>query len=203
MIRVRRSHLEAFRNITRSEWGDESELIAAIKGEGSSNWRMDAGTAWHNAIERGILSSHGFSFNEEDANMARGILGIGRWEVPGSKVYQLDDGEEIEVTAQADHIRGLVIQDNKTKFSQANPQDYEGALQWRIYLDVHECDIFTYHLWSFADPDENGWCKFRGHLSFSYNRYPGMEEEIKEWLYEFKEWAKFKGVAQYLEGAMA
>jgi hypothetical protein len=207
MIRVRRSFLEEFRCCVATDYGDEEALIRAIRGNPDPpNWRMEAGTAWHACLERPDLTyrfgadSHQYgqyTFAGEAVKAALDVLGPGLWEVPGSRVFHTEAGP-VEVTCTADHVRGLVIQDQKTKFSPADPADYEDALQWRFYLAVHGARVFRYNLWEFRDPDPAGFCELKGLLSFNFWHYPGLDDECRAWAGRFAAWAEGRGLTEFL-----
>lgn len=49
---ARVSHIESFRRVMQTEFGDEGELIRAVKGTPDApNWMMLAGTAWHAVLD--------------------------------------------------------------------------------------------------------------------------------------------------------
>jgi hypothetical protein len=208
MIRVRRSILELFRECTTTDYGDEAELVAAVRGEPvPPNWYMEAGTAWHAVLENPSKTfdfdtdrhtSGKFSFPGSAVETARKHLpASGLREIPGSRIFPTPLGP-VEVTCTADLVSGLTCHDHKTKFSPADPADYEEALQWRFYLAVHGCTEFRYHLWEFRDPDDEGFCALKGSSHFSFWKYPHLERDCAAWCSQFRQWLEVKGLAEFL-----
>lgn len=217
MIRVRRSHLDKFRELVTTEYGDQAELESAIRGNPSApSWQALAGTAWHAVlatpekfcrVNRDLPAIHKDScyyrvdddhlFHADDVTKARAILGPGDFEVTRRKVYNIGN-LPVEVEATVDHIYGLVVKDSKTRFGTLNPEDYDRSLQWRFYLDIHDCDVFEYHLWR-MDDKEAPWFSLREHLSFSQRPYPGMVDELHRWLRDFVAWVMDRDLLQYLQ----
>lgn len=220
MIRVRRSTLEEFRRLVETEWGDEARLAAYIEAgqtDPSPNWQARAGTAWHAVLEDPEShydfetdvyavpdDSHPagcYRFASADVNAAALlVLGQGDWEVEARIIYQTSAGP-VEVSCTADHRAGLVVSDNKTKWgSAADIADYEDALQWRLYLEAHKCDVFRYLFWEFREPDEAGFCELRNFWSCRFWRYDRMSEDCRQWCDRFARWAKARGLLRHLTG---
>lgn len=207
MIRVRRSFLEEFRVLVATDYDDEGALVRAIQGNPDPpNWMMEAGTAWHACLEHpertyrfeADLHQYGvYTFAAEAVTVGRQLLGPGVWELPGSRVFETDAGP-VEVTCTADHVRGLVIQDQKTKFTLPYPEDYEDALQWRFYLAVHGAKVFRYNLWHHKEPTPEGFCELKDVVSFNFWAYPGLDDECREWAGRFAAWAESRGLTRYL-----
>lgn len=214
-MRISTTMLESFRRVLFTEYGSEAELIAQVRGEPfPKRWQMDAGTAWHNCLEgqRCELKhvddvegeqgeweplfqweSGGYLFSQPAVDLSRQHVGPGIHEV---KVSAVICGATI--VAQADHVRGLMIQDNKTKFSTCDARDYEQSLQWRLYLLIHEAKVFRYNLFDFLDPKE-GYCQLKDIISFRFWPYVGMKSDCEHWVSEFIAWAKSRNLTQYLE----
>lgn len=213
MIRVRVSTLESFRRVVDTEYGDEAELIESVKrGQegGPTNWKMEAGTAFHALLAdpmvaegcpgRDELIEEGqFSFLTWDVAEAQQHVGHGLYEIQARKAFLVNGkSRPIEVRGAADWLRGLVIQGHKCKFSAPDARDYEASLQWRFYLLLHEARVFRYNLFSFKDPKE-GFCEMTGITSFKFWAYPNLETECREWLSRFVEWAEARHLVPYLE----
>ena len=205
MIRVSTTTLEAYRRAVQTEFGNADELAAQIRGEPTPiSWQMQAGTAWHSVlasddrasyyIER-LVCGRSYRFDRSAAVESRKHIGPGLWEVKATA--QIDG---VTVVAQADHVRGLVIQDAKTKFSNPDARDYEQSLQWRFYLLVHGARLFEYNLFDFADP-KGGYCELRNIVSFAFWPYAGMEQDCRRWLHSFLAWAEGRGLLPYLNRA--
>ena len=204
MIRVSTTTLEAYRRAVQTEFGNADELAAQIRGEPTPiSWQMQAGMAWHSVLaakdyiwdeehEWADVGGRSWVFDKNAARSSRNHIGPGLWEVKATT--QLDG---VTVVAQADHVRGLVIQDAKTKFSNPDARDYEQSLQWRFYLLVHGARLFEYNLFDFADP-KGGYCELRNIVSFAFWPYAGMEQDCRRWLHSFLAWAEGRGLLPYL-----
>ena len=208
MIYLRTSTIESYRRVMEEEYASEDELAAYVKAgqDGEANWKMDAGTAWHHHLAgTGHLAGDRFEFDPEVAAVARAYVGHGITELTGYKTFNVR-GVQVQLEGTADHVWGRAIQDHKTKFSPANPDDYEPSLQWRSYLLIHDCDVFRYHLWSFrdpkgvkgADPEDGGFCEFKDVTSFRFWRYPGMEDEVTQRIADFISWAEGMNLLRFV-----
>ncbi len=208
MIRIRRSHLEEFRRIVATDYGDEAALVRAISGQGDEpNWMMKAGTAWHWLLEHGTEGAHlfpleqvecqGWTFTKGDVLSARQHTGSGLYEVNARRVIDCW-GTLVELECTADHIRGLHIQDHKTKFTPPDARDYEQQLQWRVYLWVFEALSFQYNLWHFGQPKDSH-CTLYDVYPFRFWPYPGLEADIRRWTSHFLDWAHRHKLIPFLE----
>ncbi len=142
--------------------------------------------------------SGGYYFDRNVVERARQIIGPGLWEQKETKQYRIGR-HDVNVVAQVDHKSGLVLQENKTKFSQPYARDYEESLQWRFYLEVHEALRCNYNLWHFAEPTSDGHCESKGMCSFTFWHYPGLERDCVRWLREFMAWAEGRELLEYLD----
>lgn len=214
MITIRQSHLEQFRRVIKTEYAKESELIESVKGTPiPPNWKMEVGTAWHSAIEGkkadnwiadvqlGMIERYGkYWFTKAAIDAGRNHVGPGVFEIPGSHLFKVN-GRDVLVTGKCDHMHGLLIQDNKAKFSDIDCKDYEPSLQWRLYLLIHEGSAFRYNCYAFKDPDTSGYCELRNIVSFTFWPYIGMAEDCVWWIGEFVDWADGKDLLKHLERA--
>jgi hypothetical protein len=208
MIRVSTTQIESFRRVMTYDYATEQELVESISGKFAPNWKMEAGTAWQRVLEHPGSTARGtakdrhhesgdYRFYGKAVDCALALLGPGLCEVKASRIFTVD-GIPVNVVAQADHVHGLTITDNKAKFSALDARDYEQSLQWRFYLAVHGSARFRYILYDFADP-KSGYCELRDIAAFSFFPYVGMEEDCREWLGEFVEWARSKTLLSCLE----
>lgn len=209
MLRVSTTTLEAYRRLVQTDFGTDAELADQVMGKPwTPTWQMNAGTAWHKVLETSaggwsggdfVREGH-FSFGPMKAiNEAIHHIGPGVWEVKATHVFELD-WLKVNVVAKADHVRGLVIQDNKAKFSQADARDYEAALQWRFYLLCHGAQCVRYNLFPFKEPAQNSdLYTLKEIISFRFWAYPELECDCLAWVSRFVNWADAKGLLPYLE----
>lgn len=216
-MRISTTIVEDYRRLLQAEYQRdtaEEELIAKIKGTPfEPTWQMRAGKAWHSIIETpdayertyqeaGVQDQiyyeyDGFRFDAGAVKVARERIGPGLWEVKGTRRFTLS-GQEVTVVAQADHMHGLFIQDNKATWSNPGAFDYEPSLQWRFYLLVHAAASFTYNKFAFREP-KDGYCELHNLLSFRFWTYPDIETDCRRWLALFLAWAESRGLSRYLE----
>jgi hypothetical protein len=212
MISIRTSTLEQFRRCVETDFGDEKDLreriIRGQWSQGPTNWQMDAGTAWHRALawqepdeeDEGAFRHGDYWFSSAQIGKAREKIGPGVNEVTARKLIR--NIGDVEVGGTADHLRGLLIQDNKTKFSAIDPRDYEKSLQWRIYLLLHDAECFRYNLFDFRDP-KKGYCELVDIVSFNFWRYERLEQECTDWVVRFLDWIDAAGLTNALQSRVA
>lgn len=217
MIRLRTSTLEQFRRVVETSFEPEQSLIDRIvRGQWTDDpdvpWYMHAGTAWHRALaddkaDDVIIASDvdecrvkygDYLFHPDDISEGIAHFGPGLREITGRRSWDIGQ-HRVQLEGTADHLLGRVIQDAKTKFSDADPSDYEQSLQWRSYLLIHDCDVFRYNLFHFRDPDDAGFLKLKDVYYFNMWRYPEMESDLLGWLERFVGWARARGLTRYLE----
>ncbi len=214
MIRVSTTTLESFRRLVSTEWGNEEELAASVRREPfKASWQMEAGTAWDLVLgdpDKYLKTEHvageveprrwhecnGHTFGAYHVACATAHIGPGVQQVKATRIF--DIGVPVNVVAKADHCYGLMIQDNKAKFSTPDQRTYESSLQWRFYLAIHEASCFRYNLFDFKDP-KNGYCELRDILSFRFWPYRGLHDDCRSWVRRFYEWAKSKNLLSFLE----
>lgn len=211
MVHLHATDLEAFRRCCETEYGDEEQLIRALSGNPDSpNPLMQAGTEFHrllasnnhNVVRYGrdydTEPTAQFRFDGEAVLKARKHVGPGIPELTGRRVWEID-GEQVSVVGTADLVHGLLVQDHKAKFSDPDPSDYAPSLQWRLYLLIHQAQVFRYNLFSFKDPKEDGFCELRSILSFKQWPYREMEADVKHWLGRFVDWARQHDLLPHLQ----
>lgn len=213
MMKVRVSTMEAYRRVVEDEFGNEEELVAAIQGQPfEPRWQMQAGTAWHAILADPAehKTADGETWSEADLYYRCGQysfaapavaaslehVGPGIYEITAQRVWNVW-GRPVLVEGTADLVRGLVVQDHKTKFSNINARDYEPSIQWRFYLCLHHAQAFRYNLFDFKDP-KDGFCELKDIVSFRFWRYSGMEEECREWLGRFLDFCDGRRLTEYL-----
>lgn len=109
------------------------------------------------------------------------------------------------VTGCADVVNGLQLRDIKTKYSTPQDKQYYDSCQWKFYLDMFGADIFDFDLFCFEgyELDKHGY-DVRGLPLIPHTppirvyRYDGMEQDIRNLLDQFLDWAEYRGLTQYL-----
>lgn len=206
MIHLRTTTLEKFRTVLETSYGSEEELLDYIKSgqTGQPNWKMACGTSWHTLLAMNDaegfgqrIEEGGFEFANEDLQAARKHVGPGLCEVSAKQRFEVGK-EVVEIDGTCDRIRGLVIRDAKCKFSPVDPMDYAASLQWKIYTLLFGTEVFVYDLFSFADP-RDGYCELKAIDSFRFWRYAGLENEVRDWIRRFVQWASDRNLLPFLQ----
>lgn len=114
-----------------------------------------------------------------------------------------DYGDAI-VTGQLDMIDGLEIRDIKTKYSFPSDEDYIKSCQSHFYMEMSELSTFHYDLFIFEGykldlhgHDVRG-LPLKRHEPITVYAYDTMEQDNRNLLKEFLEWAKFRNLTDYL-----
>lgn len=225
MLTIRQSLIEKYRQVCQTEWSTEEELVQAVMGQWPGNEKTSAGTAWHHLLAsftdegRGQDipepcrngdswqvcvkdGNHNWWFDCDAAEQAAALVGPGLVELPGGRLFNVvtsRGSKMVMVTGTCDHISGKLIQDHKTTFSTPDPRNYESSLQWRIYALLFDADCFRYNLWHFADPTEQGYCRYKEVVRFNFWRYHDMEKDVQTWLTRLVEWLVVRELEKFLE----
>lgn len=211
MIRLSTTLIEAFRRFLEYEFTIEAELIAKVRGEPwKPSWQMKAGTEWDRlmngepALAIGeeiedyclLYMDNGFSFRADQTQTAIEHVGLGVCQVKNTIVVNSAFGP-CTLVGVADHMQGLIVNENKAKFSTPDPKDYEASLQWRCYCLIFGAACVRYNLFHFRDP-KGGYCELTDILSFRFWPYAGLEADCMMWLNEFLAWANDRHLLRYL-----
>lgn len=177
MMTFRVSEVESYRQFKEDEEASLEALQARMRGEVPPSPAMEAGTAFHAALEgapTGLvvteLSANGYTFTF-DGDFTAELPAIR--EIRASKTW-LVDGEPVTVSGQLDAIHGKRVEDHKTT-GRFDPERYLAGYQWRLYLDIFGADHFRWNVYEIAERDHPlEWEVFAAHRLEQY-RYPSME----------------------------
>lgn len=146
-MKHRVSHVEAFRQFEADDEAEADELIRRILGQEPPSEKMEAGTAFHAALEHAqhgdveTLKANGYTFTfEGDFTIALPMIR----EVRASKSYMVD-GRPFVVSGQVDAIEGKRVEDHKTT-GRFDADRYIAGCQWRLYLDIFGADLFRWNV---------------------------------------------------------
>lgn len=175
-MKYRVSNVEAFRQWEQDDEADTDALIASICGLSEPSAKMQAGTAFHRALE---LSTTGI---EADSIGAKGytFTFAGDFEVRlspirelrASKTYMVD-GVPITISGQVDQIEGMRIDDHKTT-GRFDPDRYLAGYQWRLYLDIFGADVFRWNVFEISETDDPMHYEVTGAHRLEQCRYPTL-----------------------------
>lgn len=121
------------------------------------------------------------------------------------EIREFMDMGDIVITGCADMIDGFEIRDIKTKFSPPEDNMYIDSAQWRYYLEMFGADTFHFDLFVFEGykkekhvMDVRGLELTRYEPAITCYYYNKMEEDNRNLLREFLQWAKVRGVYDLL-----
>jgi hypothetical protein len=198
-MRISTTWLENYRLICQTDWADEAELIAQIKGkpfEATPAMRFE--TAWQHLLEHGPTGTDetterdGFTFRANDIGLAvRCIPSQATPEVKTVKEVVID-GQSHQIVGKCDAIYGSWIFENKTKLTTPSLSDYEPSLQWRMYLWLFDAYVVQYNVFQF---DSKG-SELRDITKTKFFRYQELEADCLRWIKYFLEWWNINGEPQ-------
>lgn len=178
-MKYRVSHVEAFRQWEADEEAEIGRLVDNILGLSEPSELMQAGTAFHKALElaqpgteAGELSALGYTFCIVDA-LEIAVCPVR--ELRASKTYAVD-GQPIVISGQVDQLEGKRIEDHKTT-GRYDPERYLVGYQWRLYLDIFGADHFRWNIFEIAAMDEPAAYQVHALHRLEQYRYPQMEAD--------------------------
>lgn len=181
MMVFRVSEVESFRQFMQDEEAELDHFLARMRGQVPPSPAMEAGTAFHKALEEAItglevtsIEANGYTFTFA-GNFTVELPAIR--EVRASKTW-IVDGEPVTISGQLDCIHGKRVEDHKTT-SRFDPDRYLTGYQWRLYLTIFGGDCFRWNVFEIAEKDHPlEWEVFAQHRLEQY-RYPDMEADCE------------------------
>lgn len=174
------SECESFRQWRADEDADLEVLLAQMRGQRQPSVAMEAGTAFHKALEGAptglTVSSIGddrytFTFAGDFVIELPTIR-----EVRASKTW-LVDGEPVTITGQLDAIHGKRVEDHKTT-ARFDPERYLAGYQWRLYLSIFGANHFRWNVFEIREtPDDPLTWEVLDQHRLEQFRYPSMEDD--------------------------
>jgi len=131
---------------------------------------MARGSAFHKCLEKAFqgsverLEADGYTFTFS-GNFQLFLPEIR--EFRGTKDYG-----GIAVTGKVDAHQGRLICDHKST-SSFDAERYLHGYQWRLYLDIFDCDRFLWHVFEMEEVDRQVYQVFGMHILEQY-RYPAL-----------------------------
>lgn len=206
---ARVSELETFRRWREGDEATLEDILPKLQGEFVATARMDAGSAFHKALELSepgeftvLQAEHGgqaFVFHI-DTDVELELPDIR--ELRHSKTFKVDDGH-ITISGQVDSLLARRVDDHKTT-AQMDAEGYFAGYQWRCYLTIFEANTFRWNVFEvreasdrFMDglPDElrglpGEHYVVHGAHRLEQHRYPGMEADVERLAAEFYRFAR-------------
>jgi hypothetical protein len=192
VMTFRVSEVESFRQYQQDEEADLDQLLARMRGLTLPSPAMEAGTAFHKALEQAVtgievseLEGNGYTFTFAGDFTAE-LPSIR--EVRAHKTY-IVDGERINISGQLDAIHGKRVEDHKTT-GRFDPERYLAGYQWRLYLEIFGADHFRWNVFEIAEKDHPlEWEVFAAHRLEQY-RYPGMAADCERLVEDLARFAR-------------
>lgn len=117
------------------------------------------------------------------------------------EIREYMDMGDVVITGCADMIDEFELRDIKTKFSFPDDSAYTDSAQWRYYMEMFGAETFHFDLFIFDDykkekhvMDVRGLNLWRYEPAITCYYYNKMEEDNRNLLKEFIQWAKVRNV---------
>ncbi len=183
MERVSVSNLEFFRCFVEDEDMPLNLLLARLSGTEPQSTAMKAGNAFHSALERASEGELGTLVWEDyrfDFNCDCNIEKLEIHELPIEKQYG-----NLLVRGRVDGLSGKEVTDYKT-MSHFDADRLMASYQWKLYLDMIDCDYFRYEVFVIAERGE--FCyEVTQHHTLTQKRYPDLGEDCARLAAEYLE----------------
>lgn len=210
MLKCRVTQIEAFRRFIEGEpYSTEESLIESWSGIFKGNEYTRIGTGFHLLVEKGNITNFNelkidgipitYNFQQiETAQDYKAEISPCFHEIRMNKVYNIER-EQVEVSGACDALKGLLIRDIKTKYSDLRSiEDYTRSYQWRLYCDIFNVPDFTFDVFQFVgyDKDRDGYdvscLQMKRHDPIECMAYHKMSDDIHYLLYQLVEYIRYK-----------
>ena len=174
-------------------WRDDEDLdinwlMSRLRGEEPQTENMKAGIAFHKALEniQGTgeffeLSADGYSFS---------VLCDITTDLPPIKELSIERPYgDLLVRGRVDGIKGLKITDYKTT-GQFDADRLMEGYQWRYYLDMMECSVFTWKVFVISEYGEPKHYDVKQFHELTQKRYLGLREDCDALARDYAAFAK-------------
>src|SRR5262245_16136642 len=188
MIRISVSDLETVRYYKANERASMAELVAKLKRAEPPTPQMRAGSALAKLFEHqsgevlDLATVDGIRF---DFGAMTGTMPLCRFrEVKGEKLYDTPSGR-VTLVGKVDGLDALRVRDQKLT-ENWDAANYLDSLQGRSYLDMFNAHEFVYDVFRRTkhDDDDPGLVKITAYHPLTFYRYPGMDEDVREAVFE-------------------
>lgn len=189
-LRVSATDIDAYRRFRGDEEADLADLLAQLRRESVPTPAMEAGTAFHAALESAApgehrqLSANGFTFDLDVV----GTLDLPPIrEMKATRDYAFA-GCLVTLVGKVDAAFGRRIDDHKFTGT-FDAERFLGSYQWRIYLEVFGADQFRWNVFEGREGEPRRYVIHAMH-PLTMHRYPGMAEDVARELGLFVEFAR-------------
>lgn len=180
------SEVESYRQWLEDEEAELEPLLARLRGEIPPSPDMEAGTAFHKALE---LSKPG-EFEQIEGNGYTFLF-------PQEAQIELPNVREIRASKQyggititgcVDVLDGLRIEDHKTT-GRFDPDRYLAGVQWRYYLDIFGAYIFRWNVYEIEQLRERVYSVKPPQFLTQY-RYPRLHADCEALALSLEQFAR-------------
>lgn len=175
MLTASVSNVDLYRTWRDSEDLDTDWILARIWGKAERTENMMAGEAFHDALEAigheaqlEVLASGDYRF---DFN-CDGEIEL----TPFHEKWVTKQYGNLLVRGKVDAVHGLHIVDYKTT-EQFDPDRYMFGYQWRFYLDMSNCDTFTWKIFVIKQFGPEHCYEVHQFHELTQHRYPELHED--------------------------
>lgn len=191
-MRVSVSNLDLYRMWRANEELDLNWLVRRLRGEEPQTEQMKAGEAFHKILEKPDFLeqtevTHGeFWFS---------ILCEIELALPDVRELSIEKSYgDLLVRGRIDGLRGKTITDYKTT-AQFDADRLMEGFQWRFYLDMLECETFTWKVFVLSQYGKPGHYDVTQTHELKQKRYPGLEDDCHRLAMDYLEFANTCGLS--------
>lgn len=187
-MRVSATNLESFRRWRDDPESSVSDLLDYLRKNIQPTEAMRAGSAFHKVLEFAKagdsldeVEQDGFTFRfEMDGEIA--LPAIREMKLETKRVIC---GEPVTLVCVVDAMEGRRVDDHKLT-ARPDAENYAPSVQWRMYLDCFDCDLFRYNLFHGYQPEAEPWVYIiKDMVPVEFCRYPGMRDEVEGLILDF------------------
>lgn len=189
-IRVSATDVDQLLYFRNEDAMELAELIARLKHPMPSSEAMEAGSAFHKAIELApmgaydSLAADGYTFTfEGDQDIDLPVIR----EMKATRDYVIGD-VLVTVVGKVDAIHGKRVDDHKftAKF---DADRYLSSYQWRLYLEIFGADTFRWNVFEGRETGKKAYA-IRALHKLRMHRYPTIGEDVERELAGFVAFAR-------------
>ncbi len=189
----------------------EEEVIKSIKREKKWSPEMQFGTALHAVMEYGAEP-----FLQPDGTYYFEITGMpGYVSATYEEIQEADkfhkahpnmthevgveyrtkiEGQDVVIRGRFDGLEGMILHEHKTTTNVPKYETYKDSLQWQIYLLGSNAYMVCYNVLAYTKKPPRKTTLYQ----YTYQRYPGIENNVDSWIRELIEFCKDQNLMDYI-----
>jgi hypothetical protein len=209
-MRISTTTLESFRlwSQPETEWMDEADLLATIRGEFVGNHQVWLGQAFGAVLEHPerYRVSGGYRVQPrgcpETFELGDDVMGPALATVDPRTVFEAKATGHYaghDVVAKADQMVGAHLIETKATLSSFDIEKYQDSCQWQFMADLFGVPKVTYRVFCLFESAQNHVIELRSIESFNCYAYPAMRLELVNLVSEFDSYVRMRGVQGVLD----